>query len=157
MDPVCIASADKKSRTPNANDLLPEYTEDEKNPFALLNEDEFRCKEAGKKLLNNGGEEGLPVWKKGNKHNTGSSSSSLRTALCRPKSLSHRNNGGGVRKSKRKDDEQIVILRSGRAAAAAPNAGSMIVERSEKESIYDLITKKRDIFLMRMNIENKVS
>ncbi len=55
MDPVCIASVVKKSHVPNTNGLLPEYTEDGKNPFALPNEDEFRCQEAGKKILNKGG------------------------------------------------------------------------------------------------------
>ncbi len=48
------------------------------------------------------------------------------------------------------------MLRSGRTPAATVNAGSMVVERSEKESIHDLLTKKREIFYMRMNIVNKV-
>ncbi len=48
------------------------------------------------------------------------------------------------------------MLRSDRTPAATVNAGYMVMERSQKESIHDLLTKKREIFFLRMNIVNKV-
>ncbi len=159
MDPVCVAaSVLKKFHVPNAQGLLAEQrTEDGKNPFVLPDEAEFRCQEAGKKLLNRGGG-GLPVWKRGSKRNNLGGSSSLQATLYRPKSSNHRNDDNGVRKSEGKGQEKVAELRSGSTPATAPmvTAGSLVVERSEKESVHDLLAKKREIFFMRMNIENKV-
>ncbi len=157
MDPVSIASVVKESshEVPNAHGFLPERTEEGKNPFALPDEDEFRCQVVWKKLLNKG-VEGVPVWKRPSKNNAGSSSS-LRPSFRKPKSLNHRKDDGSAVKSERKDQDKAAALRSGSTPAAAKIcAGSLVVERSEKESIHDLLSKKREIFFMRMNIENKV-
>ncbi len=155
MDPVSIASVVQKSHdVPNADGFLPEYTEEGKNPFALPDEDEFRCQEVWKKVLNKG-VGGVPVWKRRGKNNMGSSS--LRASLRRHKSLNQRNDDDSAVKSEGKDQEKAAALRSGSTPAAATiAAGSLVVERSEKESIHDLLSKKREIFFMRMNIENKV-